>query len=65
MLLAIVATFAYVACLLALRGMVGEGGDVDQAIGRITVLQALLNALLVPIVFGLVGWLQRLEPERT
>jgi rod shape-determining protein MreD len=65
MVLAIVATFAYVAVLLGLRGLVGEGGSVDQAIGRITVLQALLNALLVPIVFGLVGWLQRLEPERT
>jgi rod shape-determining protein MreD len=65
MLLAIVATFAYVAVLLGLRGLVGEGGSMDQAIGRITVLQALLNALLVPIVFGLVGWLQRLEPERT
>lgn len=65
MLLAIAATFIYVAVLLGLRGLMGEGGGVDQAIGRITVLQALLNALLVPVVFGLVGWLQRLEPERT
>ena len=64
MVLAIAATFIYVALLLALRGLVGEGGDVEKALGRITVLQALLNALLVPVAFGLVGWLQRLEPER-
>jgi hypothetical protein len=24
-----------------------------------------LNALLVPPVYGFVGWLQRMEPERT
>ena len=65
MVLAVVATFTYVATLLALRGLVGEGGGVEQAVGRITVLQALLNALMVPVVFALVGWLQRLEPERT
>jgi hypothetical protein len=34
-------------------------------LGRVTLLQALLNALLVPPVFGLLGWLQRMEPERT
>jgi hypothetical protein len=32
--------------------------------GRVTVLQALLNALLVPPIYGLIGWLQRMEPER-
>ena len=26
---------------------------------------SLINALLVPPVFGLVGWLQRMEPERS
>jgi hypothetical protein len=51
--------------LLALRGLLGEGGDPLQVVGRVTLLQALLNALLVPPVYGLVGWLQRLEPERT
>jgi rod shape-determining protein MreD len=65
MFLAIVATFAYVATLLALRGLLGEGGDLGQVMGRVTLLQALLNALLVPPVFSLLGWLQRMEPERT
>ena len=65
MVLAVIATFVYVGALLTLRGLLGEGGAAEQALGRITVLQALLNALLVPLVFGLVGWLQRLEPERT
>ena len=64
MVLAMVATFLYVGTLLALRGLLGEGGDVSQMLGRVTVLQALLNALLVPPVYGFVGWLQRMEPER-
>lgn len=65
MLLAIAATFLYVGTLLLMRGLLGEGGDPVQALGRITLLQALLNALLVPPVYGLLGWLQRMEPERT
>jgi rod shape-determining protein MreD len=65
MILAMVATFVYVGALLGLRGLLGEGGDVAQVLGRVTLLQALLNALLVPPVFGLLGWLQRMEPERT
>lgn len=65
MVLAIVATFVYVGALLALRGLLGEGGDAAQVLGRVTLLQSLLNALLVPPVFGLLGWLQRTEPERT
>ena len=65
MVLCMLATFAYVAALLRLRGLLGEGGDAAQSLGRVTLLQALLNALLVPPVFGLLGWLQRTEPERT
>lgn len=65
MILAMVATFAYVGTLLTLRHLAGEGGDPGQMLGRVTLLQALLNALLVPPVFGLLGWLQRTEPERT
>ena len=64
MLLAMVATFLYVGTLLLLRQLAGEGGDPGQMLGRVTILQALLNALLVPPVFGLLGWLQRTEPER-
>jgi rod shape-determining protein MreD len=65
MALAMAGTFIYVGTLLALRGLLGEGGDASQMLGRVTVLQALLNALLVPPVFGFIGWLQRMEPERT
>jgi rod shape-determining protein MreD len=65
MLLAIAATFLYVGTLLVLRGSLGEVADPLQALGRITLLQALLNALLVPPVYGLIGWLQRMEPERS
>jgi rod shape-determining protein MreD len=64
MVLAFLATFVYVAALLALRGILGEGGDPGQVFGRVTLLQGLLNALLVPPIFGLLGWLQRTEPER-
>ena len=64
MVLAMVATFLYVGTLLLLRQLAGEGGDPGQMLGRVTILQALLNALLVPPVFGLLGWLQRTEPER-
>ena len=65
MVLAMAATFLYVGMLLALRGLLGEGADVSQMLGRVTVLQVLLNALLVPPLYGFVGWLQRMEPERT
>ena len=64
MVLAVIATFVYVGALLALRGALGEGGDPGQVFGRVTLLQSLLNAMLVPPIFGLLGWLQRTEPER-
>lgn len=64
MVLAVIATFVYVGALLALRGALGEGGDPGQVLGRVTLLQSLLNAMLVPPIFGLLGWLQRTEPER-
>lgn len=63
--LSIAATFVYVGALLTLRSLVGEGGDPAQMVGRVTLLQALLNAPLVPPIYGMVSWLQRLEPERT
>jgi rod shape-determining protein MreD len=64
MLLAMIATLVYVGTLLLLRRLTGEGGDPAQMLGRVTILQALLNGLLVPPIFGLLGWLQRTEPER-
>ena len=65
MVLAFAATFVYVGTLLGLRQLLGEGGDPAQMVSRVTLLQSLLNALLVPPVFVFRGWLQRLEPERT
>ncbi len=65
MVLAMAATFAYVVMLQALRSLLGEGGDPAQVLGRVTLLQSLLNALLAPPVFVFLGWLQRMEPERT
>ncbi len=65
MLLAMAATFVYVASLLTLRGLLGGESDASQALGHVTLLQALMNALLVPLVFGFLGWLQRMEPDRT
>lgn len=65
MVLAVAATFIYVGTLLALRGLLGSSGDPTQMFGSVALLQALLNAMLVPPVFGVLGWLQRMEPERT
>lgn len=64
MLLAIVATFAYAIVLTAIRGIMGDGFSPPLAVLRLTFLQALLNALLVPPLYLLVGWLFRWEPER-
>jgi len=65
MVLAMAATFAYVGMLQVLRSLLGEGGNPAQMLGRVTLLQSLLNALLAPPVFLFLGWLQRMEPERT
>ncbi|MBA3414197.1 MAG: rod shape-determining protein MreD [Chloroflexia bacterium] len=64
MLLAISATFASALTLVAVRAFAGEGMAPLAAVLRITALQSLLNALLVPPLYGLVGWLARAEPER-
>ncbi len=64
MLLAISATFASALTLVAVRAFAGEGMAPLVAVLRITALQSLLNALLVPPLYGLLGWLARAEPER-
>ncbi len=64
MVLAISATFAYALTLVAVRAVAGEGMAPLPAVLRMTTLQALLNAVLVPPLYGLVGWLARAEPER-
>lgn len=64
MLLAIGSTLLW-ACALALtRGLAGEAWTPPESILRLATLQALLNALLVPPLYLLVGWLGRAEPER-
>jgi rod shape-determining protein MreD len=65
MLLAIVATFAYAVTLLAVRAFAGAGMAPLPAVLQSTTLQSLLNAVLVPPFYGLVGWLARTEPERS
>ena len=56
--------------LVAFEGLRPLLQDRDPALeshiaAKFATVQALLNALLVPPVFGLLGWLQRMEPERT
>ena len=64
MLLAISATFAYALALVGVRMVAGEGTAPLSTVMRTTTLQALLNAVLVPPLYGLVGLLARVEPER-
>ena len=64
MLLAISATFAYALALVGVRMVAGEGTAPLSTVMRTTTLQALLNAVLVPPLYGLVGLLARAEPER-
>ncbi len=64
MLLAIVATLAYAVVVTAIRGVSVGGFAPPITVLRLTFLQALLNALLVPPLYMLVGWLYRGEPER-
>jgi len=64
MLLAISATFAYALALVGVRMVAGEGTSPLSTVMRTTTLQALLNAVLVPPLYGLVGLLARAEPER-
>ncbi len=64
MLLAISATFASALTLVAVRAFAGEGMAPLAAVLRMTALQSLLNAVLVPPLYALVGLLARAEPER-
>lgn len=64
MLLAIGASLAHALVLNGVRMLGGESLVPLAALLRLTFLQALLNAVLVPIVWPLVGLLGRIEPER-
>ena len=63
MLLAISATFAYVLALMLVRWFAGGGLPPLAALLPMTTLQSLLNAVLVPPLYGIVAWLARAEPE--
>ncbi|MCC6314752.1 MAG: rod shape-determining protein MreD [Thermomicrobiales bacterium] len=63
MLLAMLATFAYAIVLAVVRAFAGEGMAPLQFVLRLTLLQALLNSLLVPPLYLGVGWLNRFGPE--
>lgn len=64
LVLAMVATVVHALALTALRG-VGDGVAAPPgAVARLVVLQALLNALLVPPLYLVAGWMNGLTPER-
>lgn len=59
LLLAMLATLAHAVALSLLRG-VGDGAALPaEALARLTFLQALLNALLVPPLYLIAGWMDR------
>lgn len=62
MVLAISATFAYAVALSAVRALAGAGWGLQSTMLGMTTLQALLNAVLVPPLYLVVGWLTRNEP---
>jgi rod shape-determining protein MreD len=65
MLLAMAATVVQMTLLAILRGADGQGLAPLPELARLVILQALLNALLVPPLYGLLHWLGRMEPERS
>jgi rod shape-determining protein MreD len=65
LLLAMLATVAHALVLAVLRGM-DDGGALlpAAAVARLTFLQALLNALLVPPLYVVAGWMDRSMLEK-
>ena len=63
--LAMVATVAHAAVLTMLRALADGAVPPGTAMARPIVLQAMLNALVVPPLYLLAGWMNRLAPERT
>lgn len=65
--LAALATVAHGLTLALIRDLSGGSGSGGIAVGeiaRLLVLQALLNAVLVPALYLVVGWMDRMAPER-
>jgi len=65
LLLAMLATVAHATVLTVLRG-IDDGGAMlpAAAVARLTFLQALLNALLVPPLYVVAGWMDRSMLEK-
>lgn len=64
MLLTMIATGLNAVALAGLRALFSGGLEPMVVAPRMVVLQALLNAVLVPPVYGLMRWLNRAEYER-
>ena len=64
MLLTMIATGLNAIALAGLRALFSGGLEPMVVAPRMVVLQALLNAVLVPPVYGLMRWLNRAEYER-
>jgi len=64
MMLAIVATMAHALLLNVVRTLGGDALIPLEALLRFTMLQALMNAVLVPIVWPIVGWIGREQTQR-
>jgi len=62
--LAMVATVAHAAVLTGLRALGDGAAPPPAAMAGPVVLHALLNALLVPPLYLIAGWMDRLTPER-
>ena len=65
LLLTMLATVAHALTLTLLRGL-DDGGTMlpAEAVARLAFLQALLNALLVPPLYLVAGWMDRSLPEK-
>jgi rod shape-determining protein MreD len=65
LLLAMVSTMAQAVVLILLRSLGDQGAIPPSSVGTLVLLQALLNALLVPPLYLVAGWMNGLTPERT
>ncbi len=65
-LLTMLATVGYAVVIMLVRGLDDSGAMLPAgAILRLTFLQSLLNALLVPPLYLVAGWIDRWAPEKT
>lgn len=62
--LAVLATIVHAAVLTGMRGMVDGGSMPPASLARLVVLQSMLNALLVPPLYLIAGWMHGLTTGR-